>query len=58
LYCHEESLYVEGDGFSIQQNCGPQMPPRSAQTSETGLHVEVRGDLIIVTESATQFFAI
>ena len=34
------------------------MPPRSVQTSETGLHVEVRGDLIIVTQSATQFFAI
>jgi hypothetical protein len=34
------------------------MPPRSAQISETGFHVEVRGDLIIVTQSATQFFAI
>jgi hypothetical protein len=34
------------------------MPPRSAQISETGLHVEVHGDLIIVTESATRFFAI
>jgi hypothetical protein len=34
------------------------MPPRSAQISQTGLHVEVRGDLIIVTDSSTQFFAI
>ena len=34
------------------------MPPRSAQISETDLHVEVRGDLLIVTEAATQFFAI
>jgi hypothetical protein len=34
------------------------MPPCSAQISETGLHVEVRGDLIIVTESATHFFAV
>jgi hypothetical protein len=36
----------------------PRMPPRSAQISKTGFHVEVRGDLIIVTQSATQFFAI
>lgn len=36
----------------------PQMPPRSAQTGKTGLHIEVRGDLIVVTDSATQFFAI
>jgi hypothetical protein len=54
----EESLYSELTSFLYQSNCGSLMQPRSAQISETGLHVEVRGDLIIVTESATRFFAI
>ena len=36
----------------------PLMPAPSGPLNEIDLHVEVRGDLLIVTSVATQFYAI